>query len=188
MIWDEREVILCREYIVSQDKILHTKLSLNEINKAKSKILRFLQLYRPFFTRHLDDIGIVIIAVDRPIDHIPSLRSLAVGDHHLRRPYCLSGLSSLVAERIEGGITENHRIISFRLCDCHIRIRAVILQESHECKILNHIISLIRCNRLPCFFRRLHSYLIVHSACLGNITQFGSIYENVGIDLLLAAP
>ena len=183
VIRKEWHSILCREHIVRYAKILHTKLCLNEIHETKGKVLCLFVCFHPFFTRHVYRIDIIVISIDWPVDHIPSLRGLSICDHHIRRPYRLPRLRLIRAHRITGRIIEQGWIIFLRLINSHVGIRAVILEKCHICKVLDHIVRLGRSNGFPRLLRCLHSDPVIHSACFCDVSQFGSIDQDICLDL-----
>ena len=187
MIREERKTILSREDIVGNAKILHPQLCLNEIDKAQSKVLGLLESSIPFLLRRIYNIGIEVIAIDRPIDHIPASRGLSISDHHLRRPHCLPCLCDSVAQRIEAGISKKRRIVTLRTFYGHVSIWTVILQKSHISKVLDHVIRLFRGDRLSRIRRRLHADTIIHTTFFCHITKLCCVNQDFRLDLSLFA-
>ena len=181
MIWNERHSVFCRELIVSKSEMLHAIFSLDEIDETQRKILGLLICLPPLGRSHFNSIDVVVVAVDRPIDHILAVRCTSVSYHHILTPDCLTCFRNRIL-RIDRTVIERSRIISFRLLYGHISIRTIILEDGHTCKILNDIICLLRCYGLPCLRRSVHSYLILNSACFRHVTELRSINKNVCVD------
>ena len=178
MIWEESELVFCRKLIISQAEVLHTKFCLNEIYERQSEVLRLCICLSTLLTGHFYGVDIVVIAINRPVDHIFPVRSPSICDHHLRGPQSLTSLR-LSAILIETTVVEWSWVIPFRFFNSHISIRTIVLQQRHKREVLNHIIRLGRSDRLSCIRRRLHADFIINSASLGNITELCSINQDI---------
>ena len=178
MVRNQSKTVLSRELIIRKTEMLHAQFRLYEIDKSQREVLRLGIRFLALLRSHLYGIGIVIIAIDRPVDHVLSVRSPSVRDHHLRSPPRLTCLH-LGVLRIDRTVVIWFRIISFRLLYSHICIRTIILEHCNESEILDHVIRLFRSDRLPCINRRFHSYPVFHAACLGHIAEFSTVNKDI---------
>ena len=150
MIWNQRKTILCRELIVGKAEMFHAKFGLDEVHKAECEVLGSIIRLLSFSLGHLYGVHIIVIAIDRPVDHILSVRSPSVCDHHLRSPQGLSCLHLCVLW-IDSTVVVLGWVISLRHINGHVCIWTIILQHGHHGEVLNDVISRFRSNGLACF-------------------------------------
>ena len=188
MIRYHRQSILSREDIVSYSEMLHAELRLYEIYIAQCSVPCSLQSLSPVSRFHIYDIYIIIVSIDRPVQHIISTRQRTIFQHLVSRPYDLSciSLSLIPVERIDAAVSIYRRIVSFRTGNRHISACPVILKNCYDRKVLNHIIFLRRSDRFAGIGRRVHTHAISDAAHRSHIAKLGSIYQHVGHDLTSA--
>ena len=175
VIWNKRQKVPGRELIVRQSESFVTELVLNEIDEAHREGLGLLQSLPPLFRRHLYNIDIEVIPLNRPVNHILSTRQPAVAQHHIRRPDTVRFLG-IYAKRVRTATgIESGVIIHWPV---HTYVPSIIFQNSYASKVLNNPVSLSRSDSLPCHFPALHPDIVRHTAACRNVAKLRSINEN----------
>ena len=81
VIRNERQTILGGIFVIGETEVVETEFGLQEVDKSESELAGFGKLSLAGLTVEIDDVGIVIIARHRPVDHIFVIGELAISDH-----------------------------------------------------------------------------------------------------------
>src|SRR3989339_1427394 len=89
VVWYKWKPVCRWKFIICKSQFIKTKLCLHIIEKRERVLFSLLKFNGPLLAGQLKDIGIVVVALYRPVNHILVIWQLAVGNHHLRAPQTL---------------------------------------------------------------------------------------------------
>ena len=134
----------------------------------------------PLFGRHVDHVHVVIVALDRPVDHVFAVGQFSVGNHHLTGPHAMRFLRS-DAEVVHAAAGEKRRIVP--VGPRNRDVAAVILQYGDVGQVLHDAVGFGRGDILVRDGRRIHADVIGDARHPGDVAQLRRIDEHAGFDL-----
>ena len=133
----------------------------------------------PLFGRHVDHVHVVIVALDRPVDHVFAVGQFSVGNHHLTGPHAMRFLRS-DAEVVHAAAGEKRRIVP--VGPRNRDVAAVILQYGDVGQVLHDAVGFGRGDILVRDGRRIHADVIGDARHPGDVAQLRRIDEHAGFD------
>ena len=134
----------------------------------------------PLFGRHVDHVHVVIVALDRPVDHVFAVGQFSVSDHHLAGPHAMRLLRS-DAKIVHAAAGKKRRIVP--VGPRNRDVAAIILQYGDIGQVLHDAVGFGRGNILVRDGRRIHADVIRDACHPGDVAQLRRIDEHVGLDL-----
>ena len=177
----ERQKILRGELVVGEAQRTESQFGLEEIKETQRMVLRLPHGLGTSGGIHIDHVHIVVVALDRPVDHVLLIGQFPVGNHHLAGPHPVGflGRNAVVVDAAAG---EHGRIVPLGLRNRYVT--SIILQDGDIGQVLHDVVRRVERLLLASFRRGVHTHIIGHAQLLRHIAQLRGVDQHAGRDAL----